>query len=155
MQTRAFQVVACFELAGCALLLAAQIAGALQGYAFTPGYLAGVAAALVLTASAGILLLRGRDLGRQLSVAVQALQVINLSTAAFSYQVALGPVARLRIQPDGWLTQFGAYGTAAAAFGPLLPTSPEYTVNVVALVALVLLLRTRSAVHATSLAPVA
>ena len=145
MHSWPFRLIAMCELLGCVLLLAAQAVAAQQGFRFTPGYLAGVGAGAVLAAAAGLLLLRGRESGRRLSLAVQALQVLNVSTAHFSYQVALGPVARLRLQPDGWLTQFGAYGNAAVAFAPLVTPSPEYAVNVAALVAGALLLRHRVA----------
>lgn len=156
MNATLFRIIAISELFGVLLLVLAQQAGGQQGYQFTFGYVASVIIAGAFTAVAGMLLLFGRPLGWQLSVAVQALQVLNFSTATFSYWVTLGPVARIRLQPDGWLTQLGAYGHVWVGPGPAVAPSPEVVVNGLAILLLVALLRTRAAAgraHSNAVAP--
>ena len=137
------RLIAAAQLLGVVLLLGAQLAGTGQGYRFTAPYLAGVLLMGTLAATAGVLLLRLRPAGVRLSILLQALQVVNVSTEAFSYQVALGPVFRIHFRPDGWLTQFGAYGNAGIAGHPLLAPSPVFTINLLALGALLALVHHR------------
>jgi hypothetical protein len=141
LTTRILSFVAVLQMLGLAMMLLAQVAAVRQGYAPSDWHWIGVAlvASATLVSSAG--LVRGRERAITTAIVLQALQVVGISTPAVTFQLVMGPVARLVLINQSITAQFGAYGSFAFGFDQL--SSPPLMFNLVPLVVGVVLLRLR------------
>jgi hypothetical protein len=105
--------------------------------------------AFAVSIIAGEFLRRGHRYGRPLSIAVQAAQVFRFSTAAFVYQFATGLELLLFLNRSEVRFSPGVRATFSA-MPPLVQEPWSIGVNIFAIIALVVLIRSA---HASGMAP--
>lgn len=119
---------------------------------FPPWHLPAALAFCALSTVAGGLWLRGHPLGRRLSLAVQAAQVVRVTAGGVSVRALAGLVATVWYgQPGGWDAILGA--TATFRLGPAPAGHLEVGVNFLALAALWALARLPTAPHEAAAEP--
>jgi hypothetical protein len=109
---------------------------------FPPWHLPAALSFAALSVLAGVLLLRGHQFGRLLSIVVQAAQLGRVTATGISVRVAAGLVATLWYgHPGGWDKMMGVAATFRAGRAPV--GHVEIGINFVALVAVYALARQR------------
>lgn len=94
------------------------------------------------TLAAGFLLLKRNSLGYRMSLAAQAAQIIQISTANFTYNVTVG-LQILLVFGGNWFRLSPGFNVAAW-IGKSLPEAPTFVaVNAFSVIALIYLLSTR------------
>jgi len=133
------------------MLLMGQFAAARQGYPFSDLHWIGLVALSFasLLASAGLVRQRKRAIAT--SIVLQALQVVAVALPGFTFQLAMGPVARVQLWSDAVRAQFGAYGSFAVGFEML--GAPPLMVNFVPLAVIAILVRALPRVALPDAAP--
>ena len=116
-----------------------QVAGARQGYRFSDLHLLAVVGVGFASLLSSLGLFRRKRRAIITAIALQLLQVVAVATAGFTFQLAMGPVARVQFWPESVVTQFGAYGSFALGFARL--AEPSLMVNLLPLVLVVALWR--------------
>lgn len=141
LTTRILSFVAVLQMLGLAMMLLAQVAAVRQGYAPSDWHWIGVAlvASATLVSSAG--LVRGSARAITAAIVLQALQVVSIATPAVTFQLVMGPVARLVLIDKSVTAQFGAYGSFAFSLDQ--QSIPPLMLNFVPLAVGVVLLRLR------------
>lgn len=133
-KTLTLPTIALVQLFGLGLLVLGQVAGARQGYRFSDLHLIALVVVVSATLSSSLGLLRRRRQAIITAIALQMLQIVAISTAGFTFQLALGPVARIQFWTDVVNMQFGAYGSFVLGFARL--AEPPLMVNLIPLILL-------------------
>lgn len=141
MTARILKLVAVLQLLGLAMLLLAQVAAARQGYPFSDSHWIGVALVALATLLCSAGLVRGLERAITAAIVLQALQVVGVATSAVTFQLVMGPVARLVLVNQSMTAQFGAYGGFSFGFDRV--SDPPLMVNFVPLAIGAVLLRAR------------
>jgi hypothetical protein len=106
----------------------------------TPTYYVGAGLGFLLAAIAGWRLLRGKQFGRELSLAVQILQVVQVTATGWMFKYVTGLQVLVRIGRS--LVEFSPGVNAGVWLGPtLVPVAPSIGINLFALWATIYLAR--------------
>jgi hypothetical protein len=136
------KLVAWSELLGgiAGLLILLPIAAIQRGGALTPIYYIGAGFGFLLAMIAGWRLLRGKQFGRELSVVLQILQVVQIIANGWMFKYVTGLQLLLKIGPSG--VEFSPGVNAAVWLGPTLAPAPSSIgINLFALWATIYLAR--------------
>jgi hypothetical protein len=128
---------------GGATIILGWVLSAMQGYVATWSF-SGLASSLVIAGialTAGVLLWKGHRAGTRLSIVAQLLQVATVSLPYAYFGSTLGPTIGPHITSNTVGLNIGFYGRAGIGFAGGQRFPLDITINLLAIIALVALIR--------------